>query len=163
VIAASGAYGKRFATENSTLLIHQPRSGGSQEGGMKHEDSEDTARYFREMRQRLDVELAWVTGRRIQEVRELTSQEVFLTALQAQEFGLIDDIYYCRPEAAPHKTTPFVLRGKTLGNEPEPEWAKVYGFANGYAEAAPEGGLKIASTPEVQAVTDSRTDRGVAE
>src|SRR5437899_4941857 len=87
-LLAAGAKGKRFALPNSTILIHQP-SGGFQ-GAVS--DVERHAQFILNLKHRLNVALSQLTGKSVEQVQADTERDNFLTAEQAQGYGLIDKI-----------------------------------------------------------------------
>jgi ATP-dependent Clp protease protease subunit len=87
-LLAAGTRGKRFALPNSTVMIHQP-SGGFQGQAT---DIEIHAKFILNLKQRLNVALSQLTGKTVEQVQADTERDNFLTAEQAQEYGLIDKI-----------------------------------------------------------------------
>ena len=88
VLLSSGTKGKRFALPNSTVLIHQP-SGGAQ--GQQTE-IEIVAEEILKTRQRLNKILADNTGQDIETIKRDTERDNYLTAQEAKDYGLIDEI-----------------------------------------------------------------------
>ncbi|MBA1434655.1 ATP-dependent Clp endopeptidase proteolytic subunit ClpP [Bombilactobacillus bombi] len=88
VLLSSGAKGKRFALPNSTVLIHQP-SGGAQ--GQQTE-IEIVAEEILKTRQRLNKILADNSGQDIETIKRDTERDNYMTAQEAKDYGLIDDI-----------------------------------------------------------------------
>ncbi|NVY97059.1 ATP-dependent Clp protease proteolytic subunit [Lactobacillus sp. DCY120] len=88
VLLSSGTKGKRFALPNSTVLIHQP-SGGAQ--GQQTE-IEIVAEEILKTRQRLNQILADNSGQDIATIKRDTERDNYLTAQEAKDYGLIDDI-----------------------------------------------------------------------
>lgn len=88
LILAGGAKGKRFALPNAKILIHQ-LSGGFQGPAA---DIEIHAREALDLRKHLDEILASHTGQSIEKVSQDTDRDYFMTAGEAKEYGLIDDI-----------------------------------------------------------------------
>lgn len=88
LILAGGAKGKRFALPNAKILIHQ-LSGGFQGPAA---DIEIHAKEALELRKHLDEILAQHTGQTIEKVSQDTDRDYFMTASEAKEYGLIDDI-----------------------------------------------------------------------
>jgi ATP-dependent Clp protease protease subunit len=87
-LLAAGTRGKRFALPNSTVMIHQP-SGGFQGQAT---DIEIHAKFILNLKHRLNVALSQLTGKAVEQVQADTERDNFLTAEQAQEYGLIDKI-----------------------------------------------------------------------
>ncbi|AXX64774.1 MAG: ATP-dependent Clp endopeptidase proteolytic subunit ClpP [Lactobacillus sp.] len=88
VLLSSGAKGKRFALPNSTVLIHQP-SGGAQ--GQQTE-IEIAAEEILKTRERLNKILADNSGQDIETIKKDTERDNYMTAQEAKDYGLIDDI-----------------------------------------------------------------------
>ncbi|MHB9112590.1 MAG: ATP-dependent Clp endopeptidase proteolytic subunit ClpP [Thermoleophilia bacterium] len=88
LILAGGAKGKRFALPNAKILIHQ-LSGGFQGPAA---DIEIHAREALDLRKHLDEILAQHTGQTIEKVSKDTDRDYFMTAVEAKEYGVIDDI-----------------------------------------------------------------------
>src|SRR4249919_3360437 len=95
-LLAAGAPGKRFALPNSTVMIHQP-SGGFQGQAT---DIEIHAKYIISLRERLNKLMAAHTGKSVEQVARDSERDNFLTAEQAQEYGLIDQILHKRAAGA---------------------------------------------------------------
>ena len=92
VILAAGAKGKRIALPNSRILIHQPSS----EAGGQASDIEIAAREILRMRALLEFMLAKHTGRTEAQVRTDIERDKILTAEEAVEYGLIDEVIVSR-------------------------------------------------------------------
>ncbi len=88
LLLAGGTHGKRFALQNSRILIHQP-SGGF-EG--QATDIEIQAREALELRSRLDGIYAKHTGKSEEQVRADMERDRFFKADEAVEYGLIDQV-----------------------------------------------------------------------
>lgn len=88
VLLACGTKGKRFALPNSEVLIHQPL-GGAQ--GQQTE-IEIAAQQILKAREKLTKMLADASGKDIETVREDTERDHYLSAQEAKDYGLIDDI-----------------------------------------------------------------------
>ncbi len=91
VILAAGAKGKRLALPNSRILIHQPSMGGDGSYGQSS-DLEIQAREIMRIRNQMEQMLAENTGQSIEKVRADVERDKFLTAQEAVEYGMIDDI-----------------------------------------------------------------------
>ena len=89
VLLAAGAPGKRAALPNSRVLIHQPRTQGTQ-GQVS--DLEIEANEIERMRRLMEQTLAEHTGRTAEQVRIDTDRDKILTAQEAVEYGLIDTV-----------------------------------------------------------------------
>ena len=88
VLLAGGAKGMRFALPNTRILIHQP-SGGF-EG--QATDIQIHAREILRMRQTLNEMLATHTGQPLEKIERDTERDFFMSAQEAKEYGIIDDI-----------------------------------------------------------------------
>ncbi|WP_334330250.1 ATP-dependent Clp protease proteolytic subunit [Companilactobacillus sp. HBUAS59699] len=88
VILSSGTKGKRFALPNSTVLIHQPL-GGAQ--GQQTE-IEIAAQEILKTRKRLNHILADNSGQTFEKLQKDTDRDNYMTAQEAKDYGLIDDI-----------------------------------------------------------------------
>jgi len=92
IILAGGAKGKRYALEHSRILIQQPSS----EGGGQASDIEIQAREIMRMRQLLESMLSKHTLRTPEEVAHDIERDKILTAAEAVEYGLIDQVLASR-------------------------------------------------------------------
>ncbi len=88
VLLAAGAKGKRTALPNSRIMIHQPW-GGTQG---RAADIEIQAREILYLRGRMNDILHRHTGKTIEEIAADTDRDYFLSAAEAKEYGLIDDV-----------------------------------------------------------------------
>ena len=86
---AAGTKGKRMALPNSRILIHQP---AIESGYGQSSDLEIQAREIQRMRQAMEAVLAKHTGRDEETIRKDIERDKFLTAQQAKEYGLVDDV-----------------------------------------------------------------------
>lgn len=84
----AGAKGKRFALPNSTVMIHQPLGGFQGQAS----DIEIHAKYILSLRERLYTLMAEHTGRTIEEIARDSERDNFLTAAEAVEYGLVDQV-----------------------------------------------------------------------
>ena len=88
VLLTAGAKGKRFALPNARIMIHQPWGGA--EG--KASDIEITAREIIRLKARLNEILAEHAGRNLEDVVRDTDRDHFMSAEEAREWGLIDEV-----------------------------------------------------------------------
>ncbi len=91
-LLSSGAKGKRFALPNSEIMIHQPLAGAQ---GQITDIKIHTDRLVR-IKDKLNAILAENTGKPIEEIVLATERDNFLTAEEAQAYGLIDTVYQKR-------------------------------------------------------------------
>ena len=91
-LLSAGAKGKRLALPNSEIMIHQP-SGGSQGQAT---DIEIQARRILQMKDKLNALLAEHTGKPVETIAADSERDHFMTATEAQEYGLIDKVIYKR-------------------------------------------------------------------
>ncbi len=93
VLLAAGTPGKRLALPNARILIHQPAMA---EGGGQASDVEIQAKEVLRMRTLLEEMIAKHTGRPIEQVRHDIERDKILTAEQALEYGLVDQVISSR-------------------------------------------------------------------
>lgn len=94
VLLAAGAKGKRLALPNARVLIHQPSSGGGGQG--QASDIEIQAREIMRMREWLEETLAKHSGRELSQVSKDIDRDKILTAQEALDYGLIDQVLSSR-------------------------------------------------------------------
>ena len=87
-LLSSGAKGKRIALPNSEIMIHQP-SGGSRG---QCTDIQIQAEQILKIKQRLNAILAANTGKTMEEVERDCERDHFMTAEEALEYGIIDQV-----------------------------------------------------------------------
>ncbi len=88
LILCSGAKGKRYALPNSTIHMHQPVGGAQGQAA----DIEIAAREIIRMQQKLRQIIATHTGQPIEKVTHDTDRDFYLSAEDAVEYGLVDEI-----------------------------------------------------------------------
>jgi ATP-dependent Clp protease protease subunit len=88
IVLAGGTKGKRYALKHSKMMIHQPYG---QVGGQVS-DIEIQAKDILDTRDILNQILAKHTGQPIEVIARDTERDRYLSAAQAKEYGLIDDI-----------------------------------------------------------------------
>ena len=84
----AGAKDKRFALPNSTIMIHQPLGGFQGQAT----DIEIHAKYILSLRSRLYTLMSEHTGRSVEEIARDSERDNFLTAKEALDYGLLDQI-----------------------------------------------------------------------
>jgi len=94
VLLSAGAKGKRFALPNSRILIHQPALAGGDYG--QASDIEIQANEVLRMRSWLEETWAEHSGRTVEQVRSDIERDKILSAAEAKEYGLIDEVLASR-------------------------------------------------------------------
>ena len=95
LLLAAGAPGKRFALPNARIMVHQP-SGGAQGQAT---DIEIQAREILKLRQRLNEIYVKHTGQPLDVIERKLERDSFMSAEEAKEFGLVDQVVENRPAA----------------------------------------------------------------
>ena len=92
-LLASGTKGKRFALPNSEILIHQPLIGG-QGGGLSGQttDIKIHAEHMVYIRDKMNHMLSDYPGQPLEKIQLDTERDNYMTALEAKEYGLIDEV-----------------------------------------------------------------------
>ena len=98
VLLAAGQPGKRLALPNSRVLIHQPAMEGG--GYAQASDIEIHANELIRMREWLELTLATHSGKTQEQVRNDIERDKILTAAQAKEYGLVDEVLQSRKPVA---------------------------------------------------------------
>ena len=93
-LLAAGKKGKRFALPNSEIMIHQPLGGAQGQAS----DIMIHAEKIIEIRQRINKILAEETGQPLEKIEHDTDRDYFLSADEAKEYGLIDNVIREREE-----------------------------------------------------------------
>jgi ATP-dependent Clp protease protease subunit len=88
VLLAAGTHGKRFVLPHSRILIHQPH-GGAQGQAV---DIAIQAKEIVRMRELLDNILAHHTGQTVEKIATDTDRDFIMSATEAKEYGIIDEI-----------------------------------------------------------------------
>ena len=99
VLSLAGTHGKRFALPHSRILLHQPHGGAEGQAV----DIEIQAREITRNRELLDRLISQHTGQSLERVTKDTDRDFILTADEAKEYGVIDEIITSRgltPELA---------------------------------------------------------------
>lgn len=96
VLLASGTKGKRFVLPHSRVLIHQPHGGASGQAV----DIEIQAKEIIRMRETLDQLLAYHTGQTVEKVAKDTDRDFIMSAIEAKEYGIVDEVITSRELAA---------------------------------------------------------------
>jgi len=88
ILLATGTKGKRFALPNSQIMLHQVAGGVSGEAV----EIEITAKQILKIRERLNNILSKHTGQPLEKVSKDTDRDFYLTAQEAKDYGLIDEV-----------------------------------------------------------------------
>ena len=96
VLLAAGTPGKRMALPNSRIIIHQPATEG---GYGQVSDIEIQAREIMRMRTQLEEMLARHSGQAVEQVRKDIDRDKILTADEAKEYGLVDQVLASRKKS----------------------------------------------------------------
>ena len=89
----AGAKGKRFALPNSTIMIHQPLGGAKGQAT----DIEIHAKWILQIKERLNQILSERTGQPLEKVKADTERDNFMSAMEAKEYGIVDEVIEQRP------------------------------------------------------------------
>lgn len=88
VLLVSGAAGKRFALKHSRVMIHQPMGGAQGQAS----DIEITARQIQMLKKELYEIIAEHSGQPFEKVERDSDRDYWMTAFEAKEYGMIDDV-----------------------------------------------------------------------
>jgi ATP-dependent Clp protease protease subunit len=101
LLLSAGEKGKRFALPNAKIMIHQPWGGTQGQAS----DIEIEAREIIKTKERLNEILARHTGQTVEKIVRDSDRNYFMTAYDAKEYGIIDEVIVKRgvPSAAPAK------------------------------------------------------------
>ena len=93
-LLASGTKGKRFALPNAEIMIHQPLIAGGQGGGLSGQttDIKIHAEHMVYIRDKMNHMLSDYTGQPLEKIQLDTERDNYMTALEAKEYGLIDEV-----------------------------------------------------------------------
>lgn len=89
-LLASGTKGKRYATPNAEIMIHQPLISGGLAG--QTTEIKIHADHMVKTRERLNQILSKKTGKSFEQIEKDTERDNFMTATEALEYGIIDEI-----------------------------------------------------------------------
>ena len=104
-LLAAGRPGRRSALPNSRIMIHQPSQSG---GGGSASDIEIQAKEIIFLRQRLNQIMAKHTGRPVEQIERDTDRDRFMSADEAKEYGIIDNVITHRGEIVEQSSQPQV-------------------------------------------------------
>lgn len=88
IILAAGAKGKRFALPHARVMIHQPWGGAQGQAT----DIEIHTKEILAIREKLNEILAYHTSQSIEKITKDTDRNFFMSAQEAQKYGIIDDV-----------------------------------------------------------------------
>ena len=94
LLLAAGESGMRFALPNARIMVHQP-SGGFQG---QASDIERHAQEILDMRARLNKIYVEHTGQTLRKIEDALERDTFMTAEQAKDFGIVDEVTTKRTE-----------------------------------------------------------------
>ncbi|MFC2506193.1 MAG: ATP-dependent Clp protease proteolytic subunit, partial [Kingella sp. (in: b-proteobacteria)] len=97
-LLSAGTKGKRFALPNSRIMIHQPLISGGLGG--QASDIEIHARELLKLKEKLNQMLAEHSGKTIEEIERDTDRDNFMSAQEAADYGLIDQVITTRADVA---------------------------------------------------------------
>jgi ATP-dependent Clp protease protease subunit len=92
VLLAAGTKGKRFSLPHARILLHQPYGGAAGQAA----DIEIQAKEIMRLRELLDRILAHHTGQTIEKVSKDTDRDFIMSADEARDYGLIDEVIVTR-------------------------------------------------------------------
>ena len=88
VLLAAGTKGKRYSLPNSRILVHQPMGGTQGQAS----DISIQAKEILRLRERLNEILAGHTGQPLDKIAKDTDRDYFMSANEAKDYGLVDDV-----------------------------------------------------------------------
>lgn len=95
LILASGTNGKRFALPNSRIMVHQPLGGA--QGQVT--DIEIQTKELKRIKNTINQILTHHTGQPFEKIERDTDRDFYLSAPEAKEYGIVDDVIKSRDEA----------------------------------------------------------------
>ncbi len=96
ILLAGGAEGMRFSLPNTRIMIHQPSGGFSGQAS----DIQIQAQEILRIRRRIDEILSHHSGKPIEQINRDSERDNFMSADEAKEYGLIDQIIEARPKGS---------------------------------------------------------------
>ena len=97
LLLAAGAKGKRFALPHARIMIHQPLGGAQGQAT----DIDIQAREILRMREELNRILQYHTGQSMDKIERDTDRDFFMTAEQAKDYRIVDDVISSKPTTRP--------------------------------------------------------------
>lgn len=89
-LLSSGATGKRYALPNARIMVHQPLGGAQGQAS----DIQIQAQEIQRLKDKLNGILAEQTGQSLEKISLDTDRDRYMTAEEAKEYGLIDEVMY---------------------------------------------------------------------
>jgi len=102
LLLAAGAPGKRFALPHARIMIHQPLGGVQGQAT----DIDIQAREILRMREELNRILLHHTGQTMEKIQRDTDRDFFMTAEQAKEYKIVDEVISSKPTPRPVADAP---------------------------------------------------------
>ena len=96
VLLCAGAKGKRYALPNANVMIHQVLGGAEGQAS----DVEIRVKYMLKLKQRLNSIISKHTGKSIEQVEKDCDRDNFMSAEEAKNYGLVDEVVQSRREIA---------------------------------------------------------------
>jgi ATP-dependent Clp protease protease subunit len=93
-LLAAGSKGKRFSLPNARVMLHQPLGGFSGQAT----DIDIHAKEILKIRDRMNEILSKHTGHSVEKVKRDTERDFFMSAVEAKEYGVVDDILIKKKE-----------------------------------------------------------------
>jgi len=94
VLMCAGTKGKRTALKHSRIMMHQPSAGA----GGQASDIEITVNQIRTLKKELYEIIALHTGKSVDKVAQDCDRDKWLTAIEAKEYGLVDEVLLTNPK-----------------------------------------------------------------
>jgi ATP-dependent Clp protease protease subunit len=94
VLMCAGAKGKRTALRHSRIMMHQPSAGA----GGQASDIEITVNQVKRVKQELYEVISYHSGQDIKKVAEDCNRDFWMTAQEAKEYGLVDEVLLINPK-----------------------------------------------------------------
>ncbi len=88
ILLSAGKKGKRFALQNSEIMIHQPMGGAQGQAT----DIEISARHILRLRESINKILAKNTGQKLTQIEKDVDRDFFMTSEEAKKYGIIDKV-----------------------------------------------------------------------
>ena len=94
VLLCAGTAGKRYALPNSNIMIHQVLGGAEGQAS----DVEIRVKHMLNLKQRLNTIISQHTGRPVDQVEQDCDRDNFMSAMEAKDYGLVDEVVASRKE-----------------------------------------------------------------